>query len=85
MCLVRHGQLYSVVGNVKSTRHRFDIRDIIRATGCAQEGTGMSDENKEEVNPTLFGDKNFESKFTCHLLPKAKLLHVILTKCVTPI
>lgn len=85
----RHAQLFSIAANVNALRHRFDIRDIVRVIGCAQEGTGMSDdreqfENKEEVNLTLIGDRLFESKFVRYLLPKARLLHVILTKCVTP-
>lgn len=63
----RHSFLYSVVGNVNTVRHQFDVNNLEKATGCAREGIGYSgdweeSENKEDVNLTLFGNSFMESK-----------------------
>lgn len=64
---VRHMYMFSVVGNVKVVRHRFDVFDLAKATGCAREGVGYSDDweenvEKEDVNLALFRNSFIESK-----------------------
>lgn len=76
--------------NFNVVRHRFDSKDLEEATGCAREGIGFTDDweesvKQEEVNLTFSGCPYTESKATKDLLPKARFLHLLLTRCVTPI
>lgn len=81
--------VYNITGNVNVVRHRFDLKDLEEATGCAMTCASFTDEwedseRRQDVSVTLSGSPYVEIKAAQDLMPKARFLHLLLTRCVTP-